>query len=192
MGGCAINRLESAPVPIRFLLALFAAGALLVAGCGDDKKDDAQKSERSVSGTGYTVERPAQWQDGTKQGRKQGVFNFDLVLVKPRKSFNTNVNILRAQAPGVDLDDLRRGYRGELDSIGATNVTDSEPISVDGDKGITYRYLKKTPNGDSVRGRQVLVVHAGYVHSITLTAIASEFATAQDEFDSILDSWRWS
>ena len=173
----------------RFLLTVFAAGAVLLVGCGDDKDSS---SSRSVSGTGYSLDRPQDWQNGTKQGRRQGVFNFDLVLVKPRKPFNTNVNILRAKAPGVDIDDLRKGYRGELDSIGATGVTASKPIRLDGDAGITYQYLKKSPSGDQVRGRQVLVVHDGFVHSITLTAIEDQFATADDEFNSMLSSWRWS
>ena len=177
-------------MPPRFLLAVVIAGALLLAGCGDDKKDSP--SPRSVSGTGYRLDRPPDWQDGTKQGRRQGVFNFDLVLVEPRKPFNTNVNILRAKAPGVDLGDLRNGYRGELDSIGATDVTDSKPISVDGDDGITYLYRKKTPSGDEVRGRQVLVVHDGFVHSVTLTALEDQFATAEEDFDSMMSSWRWS
>jgi len=51
------------------------------------------------------------------------------------RPFDTNVNILRAKTPGVDIEDLRKGYRGELASIGATGVTDSKPIKLDGDDG---------------------------------------------------------
>jgi len=191
-------------VPARLLITLLVITALLFTGCGDDKKDSSDSGSDakppsgpaatgdSVSGTAFTLNLAPGWRDATEEA-DGGAFNFDLVLVKPGKQFSTNINILRENPSGdVDVDDLREQYRGQRDSVGATGVTDSTPVSLDGDDAITYKYVKKTPGGDEVRGRQVLVVHDDFVLTITMTAITSEFAGANDDFDSMLASWRWN
>jgi hypothetical protein len=188
----------------RCLAALLAATGLLLGACGDDKKGAGSPAKTTaavnapaatgaaLSGTGYRLNLASGWRDATKQA-SQSAFRFDVVIVKPRKRFSTNVNIIRVKAPReVAPKDLRDTYRGELDSIGATGVTDSTPFAVDGDDGITYQYDKKAPTGDQLRGRQVLVVHGGYVHTITLTATDSQFEAANKQFDSMLSSWHWT
>ncbi len=165
-------------------LALLGVLALLLAGCGGGDGG-------SVSGTGYEVTLAEGWKDGTDKV-EGSVIRFDLLIGKAGGTFNTNVNILRESVPDeVGLGDLRTIYRGQLDAVGATKITAAKALNVDDDDGFTYEYDQKSPQGDELHGRQVAVIHKGRAHTITLTALASRFASANDEFDEMLGSWRW-
>jgi len=178
----------------RHALALLLALGLLLAGCGDDDGGDGDGKARkgSASGTGYSLVLAPGWTDATKNA-KGSVIRFDLLIGKKGGTFNTNVNIIREKLPDeASLEDLRKIYRGQLNSVGAKNISGTRAAAVDDAEAFTYEYDQQGPTGEQIHGRQVAVVHDGYSHTITLTALTTKFDAVNQEFSEMLRSWRWN
>ena len=193
---------------MRHAVALLLALGLLFAGCGGDDGGGNGRSgggttssggsgssgssvKGAISGTGYEIALADGWSDATKNAKGSAI-NFDLLIGKKGGTFNTNVNILREKVgDDAGIDDLRKIYRGQLTSTGATNITASRPAEVDGDDAFTYEYDQKAPTGEMIHGRQVAVVRDGHAHTITLSASSAKFDSANEEFNEMLRSWRW-
>ena len=176
---------------IRHAVAVLLALGLLLAGCGDDgDAGGGGGDDRSASGTGYELELAAGWRDLTKSAEGSAI-RFDLLIGKPGGTFNTNINIIRERVGDLKLDDLRKTYIGQLRSVGAKNITDAKPATVDDEDAFTYEYDGQAADGGRIHGRQVAVIHDGHAHTITLSALRAKFATASRELDAMLRSWRW-
>ncbi len=178
----------------RHAVALLLALGLLLAGCGgDDDAGDGDGALRkgAASGTGYALQLAEGWKDATKDA-EGSVIRFDLVVAKQGATFNTNVNVIREKLPeDAALEDLRKIYRGQLTSVGAKNISGTRPAAVDDEDAFTYEYDQQGSTGEQIHGRQVAVVHDGHAHTITLSALATEFDAANQEFSQMLRSWRW-
>jgi hypothetical protein len=176
----------------RHAASLLLALVLLLAGCGGDGGADKQPLRKNTAaGTGYDLVLAPGWRDVTKKAEGSAI-RFDLLIAKQGGTFNTNVNIIREKLPADEkLEDLRKIYRGQLNSVGATNITGSRPAAVGGDDAFTYEYDQEGPTGEQIHGRQVAVVHGGHAHTITLSASAAKFDSANQEFSRMLRSWRW-
>ena len=84
-----------------------------------------------------------------------------------------------AAATTSGLEDLRKIYRGQLDSVGArtsrapgrrpSTATTPSPTST----------TSRAPTGDTIHGRQVAVMHDGHAHTVTLTALDDEVRFGQ-------------
>ena len=173
---------------------LLIALGMLAAGCGGDDGDNggnAAEKGPKAAGTGYELTLADGWMDSTKNVQGS-VIRFDLLIGKKGGTFNTNVNILREKV-GEDIgnDDLRKVYRGQLESVGATSISGTRPASLDGDDAFTYEYDQKAASGETIHGRQVAVVHDGHAHTITLSAQDTKFDSANAEFSQMMGSWRW-
>ena len=181
---------------MRQLVVLVLAFGLVMAGCGGDDDDGGDGGgggggKETVSGTGYELKLADGWTNSTKDA-EGSVINFDLLALEKGGSFNTNLNVLREKLPdGAGLEDLRKIYRGQLNSVGATSITGTREAAVGGDEAYTYEYDQKGQTGEEVHGRQVAVVHGDHAHTITLTALATKFDAANQEFSEMLRSWRW-
>jgi hypothetical protein len=177
----------------RHAVSLLLALALLLAGCGGDDGGGGKQPLRknTAAGTGYDLVLAPGWRDVSKNA-EGSVIRFDLLIGKKGGTFNTNVNIIREKLPpAAKLEDLRKIYRGQLNSVGAKNITGSRPAAVGGDDAFTYEYDQEGPTGEQIHGRQVAVVHGGHAHTITLSASAAKFDSANQEFSRMLRSWRW-
>lgn len=175
----------------RAVILLIALG-MLVGGCGgDDDGAGGGDRGRTASGTGYELALADGWTDQTENA-KGSIINFDLLLAQRGGSFDTSVNILRENVGAdVDNEDLRKVYRGQLESAGARGITPTRPAALDDEDAFTYEYTQRTPTGAEVRGRQVALVHEGHAHTITLTALRTKFDAANADFSKMLRSWRW-
>jgi len=177
---------------IRQIAVLLTALGMLAAGCGgNDDDDDGGAGGREASGTGYELSLADGWTDQTKNA-KGSVINIDLLLARRAARFASTVNILREKvAEDVENDDLRTVYRGQLESVGARDITATRAAALDDEDAFTYKYAQKGPTGDALRGRQVALVHEGRAYTITLTTLKANFDDANAQFSEMLRSWRW-
>lgn len=185
----------------RILALLVVALALLAAGCGEDDGGNggggggggsAEAEAGDVSGTGYTLDTPEGWRDGTDEA-KTGAINFDLVLVGERRDeFTANVNILREKPRAeVSVDELAEAYRPQLEGLGAKDIERDADLEVGGDPALVHDY-SLSQQGRNLRGRQVAVPREGYIYTTTLTTTAPDFEDDATDFEQMLSSWRWT
>ena len=175
--------------PLALLLLVLA----LLAGCGDDGGDGGASETGGTKGTGYTLDPPEGWSDGTEEA-KTGAVNFDLVLLGERRDdFTSNVNILREQPQGggLDVDDLADVYGPQLLSLGATDLKRGDDIEIDGETALVHDY-RIGQQGEKRRGRQAAVVRGDHLYTITLTTSEESFEQDARDFQAMLSSWRWS
>ena len=180
--------------------ALLAALALL-AGCGDDDGDKG----KVVKGDGYEVTVPEGWDDQSSK-REQlevGGFTPDLVLTGEREDgFTTNVNVVLTEGVERSLDAQTRAERELLERGGpvgddvelqpAENLTETEDITLGDRPARAYEFELDLPQGDrSAQLRQLIAIHEGTGYAITLTANPDRFDEDRDDFEAILESWRW-
>jgi hypothetical protein len=192
-------------MPLRFV-ALLAAAALALAGCGGDDDEDR------VDGTGYTYAVPEGWADASGRAEEEieiGGFRPDtLVLGESEDDFATNVNVIReagiprgvtaAQYAEVSLaglrDPLAAGFPPEvaetLEELNPRQISDPRDAELDGEEAAAWGYTS-TQDGRDVRVRQVATVMDGAGYTVTLTALPDRFDEAIASFDEMVDSWRW-
>ena len=167
-------------------LALLVLAIALLAGCGEDGGGGG-----ALGGTGYTLDAPEGWRDGTDEA-ETGAVNFDLLLLGQRRDgFTANVNILREE-PGteVTLDELKQTYRPQLEGLGATDIEAGNDVQLDGERALVHDY-RIGQAGSQRHGRQVALPHEDGVYTITLTSSEEGFDEDARDFQTMLDSWRW-
>jgi len=205
---------------VRAVRARFHPAALLVtvlfaAGCGDDKDDqDAEATTlrttpavapidapapdgAEVKGTGYTFKLTGEWSDVTAQAASKGVAvpGLDRVVAAPRNGAPgaTNVNVLRlAKPPGLSVDELGVSYRADHLVSGKKRITAAVPINVGGERGISYTYRTKSPDGSPLRNRQIVALRGDNAYVLTLATGPPQFSEGNRDMLSMLSSWRWS
>lgn len=185
---------------MRSTAALLAAVALL-AGCGDD----GGETGKVVEGTGYELTVPDGWDDRSGQSEDFAVGDFtpDLILTGEREDgFTTNVNVIRTQGVTRSLDEqteaerelLERGgpVSGDVNLQPAQNLTPVEDTTLGGGPARAYEFELEVPQGDSsARLRQLIAIDDGTGYAITLTADPDRFEQDRDDFEAILESWKW-
>jgi hypothetical protein len=189
-------------VRITSIALLAVLGALLLAGCGGGDDGGASSSAptataaaaasgSTLEGTGYALTLPGGWRDASEEdtGLSRAP---DAVLASTQPAAVALVTI-EDQPEGVAADELLRTLRRrEIDREVVTGAGEARPFAVAGARGVTYHYDTTSEAGVPLRTRQVVVIRAGKAYTIALTTPVVAFAAANDEFQAILDSWRWA
>lgn len=150
---------------------------------------------KTIKGTGYTVDVPSGWRDGSA-ALKGSAIKFDNAYLNPKGEVpKENIIVIRETPPGVEkvtLPALDQQFRAQA-SINAKPGTLSAtlPATLDGNEADTYTYAMKTP-GINGRQRQLFAIHDGAIYTITWTAPAKGFDESSELFDRILAGWHWT
>jgi hypothetical protein len=180
-------------VTARRLLALGAAGALALAGCGGgDAKSGPSAAALAAPATGPKMTGPGYELHLTGAWRR----HHDTAEAILGGEFATNgpgdMNVVRTKlAPGDDpAKRLREFNREELSTYDPSSSTAPRLIDLDGSAGTSFEY--RSSDSPNARGRFVNVVHGGYVYSIGFEADVAKSPSARSEFAAMLSSWRWT
>jgi hypothetical protein len=186
-----------------FVLALVSA-ALGVGACGDG--DEA----RVVEGTGYEYELPEGWTDESDEDTSQfGVAGFapdTIAAAEPEDGFASNVNVVLESSlasdvtPEVYADASRQILRDPsvlpdearrvVERLDPRDFGSRRQIELDGQDAYELDYTGDQ-GGRVLRFRAVTTVREGTGYAMTYTALRTQFDGALDDFDQVLDTWRW-
>ena len=185
---------------------LLALAAFAAAGCGGEDED-------KVEGTGYTYSVPDGWEDASDSQAAEealevsGVRFDSLVNGEAEDGFAVNVNVLRERVPGgitaseyaqLNIATLRdpsaAGYPPELaeriEELDVRGLSRPRELELGGADAMTWDY-STTQGGRDMRQRQMVVVRDGAGHTITLTALPSQFEDGAEALDEVVESWSW-
>ena len=185
---------------------LLALAAFAAAGCGGEDED-------KVEGTGYTYSVPEGWEDASDSQAAEealevsGVRFDSLVNGEAEDGFAVNVNVLRERVPGgitaseyaqLNIATLRdpsaAGYPPELaeriEELDVRGLSRPRELELGGADAMTWDY-STTQGGRDMRQRQMVVVRDGAGHTITLTALPSQFEDGAKALDEVVESWSW-
>jgi hypothetical protein len=108
--------------------------------------------------------------------------------------FHTNVQVglVPASARRLPLDQYpHAAVREGRAVLGLRQVGTSRPTLLARAPAIVWDF-EYTSDGQRIRGRDVLVDHAGQRRTVTLRAEAASFNQLVTDFDAVLASWTWS
>jgi hypothetical protein len=178
--------------------------ALSIGGCGSDGKTSTDSSPRAATsttaaaqatgprlrGADYAFNLASGWSDTTKRHATTG--GVDRTFAKRVPHAVAVVAMLKAPSGQSISKLLRAKAKRETAGAHATAVTATRPLKLSGASAITYQYRATTRAGSKIQARQVLAVHKGRLHVITLIAARSQFATADNALGAMLGTWRWT
>lgn len=174
---------------------------------GSDEPTDSETSDGPVEGpdlggdtfdgVGYRVALPDGWDDGTEEFKSTnpGVTTLDKVFIWGRTFNSARGNIIveiQSSYGNTDPDGLKDDWKEALVLDDATaTITDGPDTEVDGQRALTVDIDRTNANGVEVTQRSVLVISGPTGYSIT-ASLQSGDDIVLDEFDKILDAWRWT
>lgn len=186
------------------VLGSTVAIVLLIGGCGSDGRTSTDASPRAAAtttgstrnagaplrGADYTLKLAPGWSDTTKSDATTG--GVDRTFAKRVPHAVAVIAMLKAPSGQSTSKLLRARAKRETTGAHATAVTATRPLKLSGDSAITYQYRATTRAGSKIQARQVLAIHKGRLHVITLIAARSQFASADTALGAMLGTWRWT
>lgn len=145
-----------------------------------------------VGGKGYSLNKPADWENITATIRATNP-KVDLALGAPPQGpgFRTNFNVVVTPTPGnFTQAQLRVEAARELSSLTHTRVEALPSSSLAGTAliGQTSEFVK---GGVRVRFVQYLGIRKGYAYALTMTFAPTNAAQAKPTLAAIVSSWQW-
>jgi hypothetical protein len=185
------------------LVAIAALGTA-VAGCGGNgggttpatsppatSPATAPATGARLRGADYTLVLEPGWSDTTLKRKRAAAVDRVISARFPRAV--AEITLLRAPAGHASsAERLRAQARREIAGVRATAVTRNRPLTLDGASAITYQYRSRSPAGALIQARQVLAIHGGRLHVVTLVAGRAQFAAADTALGLTLARWRWT
>lgn len=189
----------------RTACALSLVIAALVAGaCGDEDEREV------VRGTGYEYELPEGWTEASDEDTSQlGAAGFgpDTISAdEPEEGFATNVNVILESSlatevtPRVYADAsqqilrdpsvLRGEARRVVERLDPRDLGSRRRIELDGQEAYQLDYTGDQ-GGRVMHFRAVTTVRGRTGYAVTYTALRTRFAESLDDFERVLDTWRW-
>lgn len=145
------------------------------------------------AGNGFRTNIPTGWRDQTANqsditalsGSGGGTI---LMLVT---SPDDGVLDVRTTSQPVPDDQLAQ-YLGSTKLAGATDVSQPEPVDVDGVSGVLITFEVAATGGSLQEDENIVVNTAGNTYEIALTAAQADFATDAAGLQELLNSWTWA
>lgn len=159
----------------------------------DPTEPTSQSSGDTLSGDGYDVTPPTDWQDVTEVA-KQSNPQADVAMAEPQEAadFRTNFNVVAPSPVSADVteQELAGQAAKELKSVTGTAVTPVDGPDFDGTTALGQT-SETSASGFDVTLIQYLVIHDGKVYATTMTFESKRSDEAQNDLDDIVSSWTW-
>jgi hypothetical protein len=169
-----------------------ACSAATVAPSTSPTASSTPKPHRFTSAR-FTTTVPTGWSDSTGDARAVAAVSANgqvlMLLVVGATAFNEHIDV--AVAPQPTPDDQLAGYLQSVAQNGATNLSPTQPFTVDGDPGIFITYNLMSTGGTLLKAQDMVVNHGGDTFDIVLNTAQADFAAQLPAVQSILDSWKW-
>jgi hypothetical protein len=193
-------------------IGLLVVSVMLLTGCSSStvfgsKSTSTSTASSTQTSTAAAPSRTVRGTDGSFQtvipvgfvdathAFHSGVANLQYVAIGPRHDgFATNINVVREPANG----------RGDMDQIvgfeiatvqrlerHAGNFSRVTPQRVGGEPARVVDYFNTPSGGPVLHQRQVFVAHAGWIYTITYSAIPSAYGANVGALDAVTSAWRW-
>jgi|SRR5215216_3572247 len=181
--------------------------AALVAGaCEDDDHNEAEV----VRGTGYEYDLPEGWTDESDSDAAQldvGGFRPDTIAAdEPKEGFPPNVNVILESSLSTDVTPrvyanashqilrnpsvLPGEARRAIERLAPRDFGSERRLDLDGRDAYQIDYTGNQ-GGRVLRFRGVTTVQERTGYVVSYTALRTHFQEGLDDFEHILDTWRW-
>jgi hypothetical protein len=142
-----------------------------------------------LSGPDYSLVLEPGWRDTTSTAPSAGPNDRVIALHLPR---TVVVFAVRRAPHGAGAATLLRARAArELAAARPTQRTRPRSLKLDGAPAITYKYRATTAAGAKIQARQVITLHGGRIHTITMVVAQPRFAVADEALGAMLATWRW-
>jgi hypothetical protein len=182
--------------------------ALVAGACGDEDGDNDKPGV--VRGTGYQYELPEGWADESDSDASEldlGGFRPDTIAAdEPKAGFPPNVNVILEPSLSTDVTPrvyanashqilrnpsvLRGEARRAIERLDPRDFGSERRLDLDGREAYQIDYTGNQ-GGRVLRFRGVTTVKDKTGYAVSYTALRTHFDEGLDDFEQILDSWRW-
>jgi hypothetical protein len=202
-GSLGYPRYVTLPSPCTHALAaMTCAATLLLAACGSPTVTVTPSTSTSAAssptaapqpfaGTGFRTDIPMGWQDQTANQSAVAALGGSGTVLMLLASSDGGLIVARSTPQPVADDQLAQYLTGVIPA-GATAVSPTEPIDVDGMSGVVTTFVV-IPSGAAARKHEEMVVNrAGNTYDISLSTAQTSFALDEAALQAILNGWRWA
>ena len=191
------------PSPCKHALAAGACVAtVLVSGCGATTAIVTPSSSPAASanptaasqsfvGNGFRTDIPAGWQDQTANpsavAALSGSGTVLMLLASPDRAV-----IVARTTPQPVADDQLAQHLTSIVPAGAIDVSQAEPVDVDGDSGVVITFVVVPTGAAAQEDEEMVVNQAGNTYEIGLHTAQATFARDAALLQQVLNGWRWA
>jgi hypothetical protein len=184
------------------LAAVACVATLLLAACGSTTVTVTPSTSTSASssptaapqafaGTGFRTDVPVGWQDQTANQSAVAALSGSGTVLMLLASPDGGLIVARTTPQPVADDQLAQYLAGVIPA-GAIELSQTEPIDVDGMSGVVITFAV-IPSGAAAQKHEEMVVNrAGNTYEISLSTAQASFAPDEAALQAILNRWRWA
>jgi len=190
-------------VNVRYTLASKAFALLMLTAmvaCGGSSEPShtptptPSPSPNTFAGAKFSTVVPVGWTD--KTGDQSAISSISaggqvlmLLLATASPSLNEHIDVSLASQP-VPQDQLA-GYLQSVSHNGATNLSQPQSFSLDGDTGIFITYNLMSTGGTMLKDEDMVVNHGGDTYDIVLNTAQADFNLQLPALQMVLAKWKW-
>ena len=191
------------PSPCTHALAACACAAtILLAACGGPAPTVAPSSSSSATptatvapepfaGNGFRTNIPAGWvNQTTSQSAVASLSGSGTVLML--LSSPDHGRIVVSTTPQPVADDVLAQYLTSIAPPGATQISQAEPVDVDGDSGVLDTFLVVPATGATQETEEMVVNQGGDTFELVVSTAEADFVNDAGGLQEVLDSWTWA
>jgi hypothetical protein len=202
-GSLGYPRSVTLPSPCTHALAVVGCVAtLLVTACGATTVTVTPSTSTSASssptaapqpfaGTGFRTDIPAGWQDQTANQSAVAALSGSGTVLMLLASPDGGVIVART-TPQPVADDQLAQYLKSVTPPGAIDVSQTEPIDIDGMSGVVITFVVILSSAAAEQHEEMVVNRSGNTYAIVLGTAQASFARDEAALQAILNSWRWA
>jgi hypothetical protein len=148
----------------------------------------------TFAGEKFSTVVPTGWTDLTSNQSAVGSISAGghvlmLLLAASSPMLNEHIDVSLASQP-VPQDQLG-GYLQSVSHNGATNLSQPQSFSLDGDAGIFITYNLVSSGGTPLKDEDMVVNHGGDTYDIVLNTAQADFNLQLPDLQKILAKWKW-